>query len=170
MVCEVLIYPDKKLRQKSVLVHNFDDTLGQLLDNLYDTMIAQNGIGIAAIQIGVAQRALVINTPNEEGEQVRENLLEIVNPTIISNEGGATYNEGCLSVPGYYDEVERSEKILLRYFDRRGNAQELEATGLLAIAVQHELDHLDGRLFIEKLPLLVRKKFEKEWKKSHKNQ
>ena len=170
MVREVLIYPDKRLRQKSAVVQHFDDALGKLLDDMYDTMIEQNGIGIAAIQIGVPLRALVINTANEEGEQLRENLLEIINPHIVASEGGATYSEGCLSVPGYYEEGERSEKVVLQYCDRNGNAQTLEAAELLAIAIQHEIDHLDGRLFIEKLPLLVRKKFEKEWKKSHKNQ
>jgi peptide deformylase len=104
----------------------------------------------------------------EDGAQLSENLYEIINPVIVEKDGLTIYQEGCLSVPGYYDEVERAAHIKLRYFDRNGEQHEEEFTDLMAIAVQHEMDHLKGRLFIEKLSYLKRKKFEKEWKKKQK--
>lgn len=131
-----------------------------------DTMLAENGIGLAAIQVGVDLNALVILLPRDEDElQYREDLLEIVNPQIVSKDGTEVYREGCLSVPEYYDEVERAAEVEVRYQDRNGKEQTLKADGLLAIAVQHEMDHLQGHLFVERLPMLKRKKFEKEWKK-----
>ena len=162
----ILIWPDKRLRQKSRPVTAFDADLHRLLDDMNETMTAAAGVGLAAIQIGVALRALVINIPDEEGNQSPQNLLEIINPELIVKEGQILWQEGCLSVPEYYDEVSRFERVRIRYQDRDGVAQELEADELLAVAIQHEMDHLDGHLFVERLSLLKRKKFEKEWKKS----
>ena len=168
MVREILVYPNKKLREVSKKVTIFDASLHALLDDMYDTMIFKEGIGLAAIQIGMPLNALIINLADEEGVQKRENLYEIINPIIIEKEGINIYCEGCLSVPGYYEDVERAEHIKLSYQDRFGNIHEEEFKGLMAIAVQHEMDHLNGRLFIEKLSYLKRKKFEKEWKKNKK--
>ncbi|MGE4294334.1 MAG: peptide deformylase [Campylobacterales bacterium] len=162
----ILIWPDKRLRQKSRTVERFDAALHTLLDDMNETMTAASGVGLAAIQIGVALRALVINIPDDEGNQSPENLLEIINPELIVKEGEILWQEGCLSIPEYYDEVKRFEHVRLRYHDRNGAVQELEADGLLAVAIQHEMDHLDGHVFVERLPLLKRKKFEKEWKRS----
>ena len=168
MIREVLVYPNKVLREVSKDVTSFDASLHSLLTDMYDTMVFKEGIGLAAIQIGVPLNVLIINLVDEEGIQKIENLYEIINPLIVEKDGLTTYQEGCLSVPGYYDEIERAEHIKLRYFDRNGIQHEKEFTNLMAIAVQHEMDHLKGRLFIEKLSYLKRKKFEKEWKKKQK--
>lgn len=168
MVKEILVYPNKTLREKSKDVTSFDTSLHSLLDDMYDTMVSREGIGLAAIQIGVALNVLIINLVDEEGVQKPENLFEIINPHIIEKDGATTYQEGCLSVPGYYDDVERASHIKVTYFDRYGKKYEEEFMDLMAIAVQHEMDHLRGHLFIEKLSYLKRKKFEKDWKKQQK--
>lgn len=168
MILEILTYPNKLLREKSKDVTAFDSTLHLLLDNMYDTMVYKEGIGLAAIQVGVDLNVLIINLVDEEGMQKKENLYEIINPVITEKDGLVVYQEGCLSVPGYYDEVERAEHIKLAYYDRHGVKHEESFKDLMAIAVQHEMDHLLGRLFIEKISYLKRKKFEKEWKKKQK--
>lgn len=168
MIRNIVVYPDKRLKQRSKDVEEFDNELHILLDDMNETMIAGNGIGLAAIQIGVPLRVLLINLPDEEENQYPENLLEVINPIILEKKGSTTYTEGCLSVPDYYDDVERAEWIRVEFYNRHGKRQEIEADGLLAIAFQHEMDHLDGHLFIEKLSFLKRKKFEKEWKKKQK--
>ncbi len=165
MVLNIVEYPDKRLREKSKEVTTFDETLHTLLDDMYETMIDQKGIGLAAIQVAKPVRALIINLPNENDEQNKEDLIEIINPVIIEKEGEVYYQEGCLSVPTFYEDVKRFEKIKINYQDRHGNTKEMEADGLLAIAIQHEMDHLDGILFIDKLSYARRKKFEKEYKK-----
>ncbi len=168
MIRQIITYPDKRLFMRSNEVERFDEELHQLLDDMYETMIAKNGIGLAAIQVAVPLRALIINLPDEEGKQHKEDLLELINPVIVESRGTQVYTEGCLSVPEYYDDVERAEWVKVEYQDRYGNKKTIESDGLLAVAIQHEMDHLDGHLFIEKLPYLKRKKFEKEWKKKKK--
>lgn len=168
MIREILVYPNKILREVSKDVTLFDGSLHALLDDMYNTMLSKEGIGLAAIQIGVPLNVLIINLVDEEGIQKPENLYEIINPVIVEKNGSTVYQEGCLSVPGYYDEVERAEHIKLLYYDKEGKHHEEVFEGLMAIAVQHEMDHLNGRLFIEKLSYLKRKKFEKEWKKKPK--
>ena len=173
MVREIVVYPDKRLKQVSKEVTAFDETLHTLLDDMYDTMRAKNGVGLAAIQIGVDQRALIINIPLEnipegEDEQPKENTLEMINPVIIEKDGSTKFQEGCLSVPGVYEEVERAQHVKVAYFDRFGKKHTIEDDDFLAIAMQHEMDHLDGKVFIEKLSFTKRKKFEKEWKKRQK--
>ncbi len=169
MVREIVIYPDKRLKLISREVAAFDGALHDLLDDMYDTMIARNGVGLAAIQVGVDLRALIINVPleKEEGEhdQPKENTLEMINPVIIEKDGREKFQEGCLSVPGIYEDVERAKHVKVEYFDRYGEKQIIEDDGFLAIAMQHEIDHLDGKVFIEKLSYIKRKKFEKEWKR-----
>lgn len=168
MIREVLVYPNKLLRETSKDVMHFDAYLHTLLQDMFDTMVHSEGIGLAAVQIGEPLNVVIINLVDDEGCQKNENLYEIINPVILEKDGVTIYQEGCLSVPGYYDEVERAAHIKVAYFDREGNRHEEEFTDLMAIAVQHEMDHLKGRLFIEKLSYLKRKKFEKEWKKKQK--
>jgi len=173
MIRDIVIYPDEILHKISRPVESFDQELHTLLDDMYETMIAKNGVGLAAIQVAVPLRALIINIPveNEEGEPVdqpRENTLEIINPVIKAAEGSTRFQEGCLSVPGYYEEVERFEHVIIEYQDRYGEQFVIEDDGFLAIALQHEIDHLEGRVFVEKLSYTKRKKFEKEWRKKKK--
>ncbi len=165
MIREILVYPDKRLKEISEDVESFDEELHTLLDDMYETMIAKEGIGLAAIQVGIPLNALIINLADEEGNQKREDLIEVINPKIIKANGKEVYQEGCLSIPGFYEEIERAKEVTVEYFDRFGNKITKDLDGLLAIAMQHEMDHLKGRLFIEKLSYLKRKKFEKEWKK-----
>jgi peptide deformylase len=165
MILNIVEYPDKKLKEKSVEVEAFDNNLHELLNSMNNVMLESNGIGLAAIQVGHAKRILILNIPNEENEQPPENLLEIVNPVVVSTEGETTYQEGCLSVPKFYEDINRFEKISIEYQNRFGEKKTLDADGLLSIAIQHEMDHLNGILFIDKLSYSRRKKFEKEYKK-----
>ncbi len=165
MVREVLTYPDKRLKLVSKDVEVFDTELHILLEDMKETMYTNDGIGLAAIQIGIDKNVLVINLADEDGEQIHDNVEEIINPVILEANGSITYQEGCLSVPSVYEDVTRKEIIKVRYFNRYGEMIEKELEGLMAIVFQHELDHLQGHLFIEKLSYLKRKKFEKEWKK-----
>ncbi len=172
MVREIVVYPDKRLKLISQEVESFNGALHDLLDDMYDTMLARNGVGLAAIQVGIDLRALIINIPLEnadnEHDQPKENTLEMINPVIIEKDGSEKFQEGCLSVPGIYEEVERAKHVKVEYFDREGNKHVIEDNDFLAIAIQHEIDHLDGKVFIEKLSYMKRKKFEKEWKKRQK--
>lgn len=165
MKLTIVEYPDKKLREKSLKVEAFDDSLHQLLDAMYPIMMNTNGIGLAAIQVSYPLQVLILNIPNEDGEQVYENLLEIINPVITCQNGETVYQEGCLSVPSFYEDIKRFETTTINYQDRHGNTNTLEADGLLSIAIQHEIDHLNGILFIDKLTSSRRRKFEKEYKK-----
>lgn len=166
MTLEILKYPNPILRKKSQPVEVFDKSLHTLLDNMYETMIAGNGVGLAAIQVGVEKQILLINIPREDGEQFKEDLLEIINPTFLKQDGEIEWNEGCLSVPNFYENIMRFNEITLAYKDRFGKDKILQASDFLAVAIQHEIDHLNGVLFVDKLPILRRKKFEKELKKA----
>ncbi|ALV25332.1 peptide deformylase [Campylobacter iguaniorum] len=165
MILEVLTYPDKRLYDIGLEVTKFDDELGKFLDDMYETMIAKNGIGLAALQVGKPIRAFIVNLVNENEVQDKNDLLEIINPKFLKKDGEIVYQEGCLSVPDYYEDVRRAEHIEIEYFDRYGNKKTLEAKGLLAVAIQHENDHIDGHLFIERIGFNKRKKFDKEYKK-----
>ncbi len=169
MVREIVVYPDKRLKLISKEVESFDGALHDLLDDMYETMRAKNGVGLAAIQVGVDLRALIINIPLEEADgehdQPKENTLEMINPVIIEADGKKKFQEGCLSIPGVYEDVERAKHVKVKYFDRFGEEHIIEDDDFLAIAMQHEIDHLEGKVFIEKLSYIKRKKFEKEWKK-----
>ncbi|MGG7048400.1 MULTISPECIES: peptide deformylase [unclassified Campylobacter] len=166
MILEILTYPNKKLFTRSQEVTEFNSELHKLLDDMYETMLNSQGIGLAAIQVGIAKRILIINLVNEDGEQNKADLIEIINPVFELKQGETTFQEGCLSVPGYYEDVKRAEFVRVRYQDRFANEKVIEADGLLAIALQHENDHLDGHLFIERIGFNKRKKFDKEYKKN----
>ncbi len=171
MIQDIVIYPDKRLKMISKEVVDFDGELHALLDDMYETMVAKNGVGLAAIQIGVPKRVLIINVPIESDDenaetQPKENTLEVINPVITyRSDEMVKFQEGCLSVPGFYEDVERHAMVTIEYQDRNGKKFVIENDEFLAIALQHEIDHLDGKLFIEKLSFTKRKKFEKEWKK-----
>jgi peptide deformylase len=151
--------PDPLLRRKSVAVEAFTPELQTLIDDMFETMYAAPGIGLAAIQVGVPQRILVIDLQEpeeEEGEPVRRPLV-FINPEIVSaSDHLQSYNEGCLSVPEMYAEVERPDRIRARWLDRDGTPREEDLDGLLAVCLQHEMDHLEGILFIDHLSRLKR--------------
>lgn len=165
---EVITYPNPLLRQISKPVEVFNQELHTLLDGMYEAMLTKNGVGISAIQVAKPIRALLICIPDEEGNQHKENLLEVINPEIIEKEGEILFNEGCLSVPEFYEEVKRYSKIKVTYQNRFGEKCEIVAQDYLAVAFQHEIDHLNGVLFIDKLSILKRKKFEKALKQRQK--
>lgn len=164
----IVEYPDKKLKEKSKKVEKFDKELHDLLDAMYPLMIDTNGIGLAAIQVSHAKQVLILNIPDEEGQQPIENLIEMINPVITKKDGEIIYQEGCLSVPTFYEDIARFESITVNFQDRDANTKTLDADGLLSVAIQHEIDHLNGVLFIDKLSYSRRKKFEKEYKKMQK--
>lgn len=169
MAIRTIIYlPDPRLRALSKPVEAFDEGLSTLIDDMFETMYEARGVGLAAPQIGINIRLSVVDTSRDRSQQ-----LVLVNPEIIRKEGEAEYEEGCLSVPGAYDRVRRAEKVWLRAQDRAGNWFEMEADGLLGECFQHEIDHLDGKLFIDLLsPLkrsLARKKLEKFKRKQKPN-
>ena len=165
MIRDIITYPHKNLRKVSKSIDIFDQQLHSLLDDMYETMIQKEGIGLAAIQIDVPLRALIINIPNQDQQQSKETLLEIINPKILHSQGEIVYQEGCLSVPNFYEDIKRAQKIVLEFQNRDAKTIQREFEDLEAIAIQHEVDHLNGILFIDKLSFLKRKKFEKELKK-----
>lgn len=169
MILPIITYPNKQLKTVSRTVTDFDEKLHRFLDDMFETMLQSNGIGLAAIQVANPIRVLILCIPDEEGNQDKESLIEIINPVIHNPQGTTLYQEGCLSVPGFYEDVERFETLTLHYQNRHGESCFLEATDLLSIAIQHEIDHLEGKLFIEKLSYNRRKKFEKEYKKALKD-
>jgi len=164
-VLDIVTYPNKILREISRPVERFDSELHKLLDDMYETMTVKNGVGLAAIQVAVPIRALLIDIGDEEGKQSKDTLIEVINPEFLEWEGTQKDKEGCLSVPEYFDDVERYENVKVKFFDRFGKEHLMDADGLLSVAFQHETDHLDGHLFVERLDYIKRKKFEKEWKK-----
>ncbi|WP_291950275.1 peptide deformylase [Campylobacter sp.] len=170
MIRKIITYPNPRLFLQSQEVKEFDKQLHILLDDMYETMIENKGVGLAAIQVDVPLRVLIIDIGNEEGEQKdKQTLIEIINPIITAlNDEVISCNEGCLSIPGFYEDIMRYKNIRLDYQNRFGEKQNLIASDFLSVAIQHEVDHLDGHLFIEKLSFLKRKKFDKEFKKNFK--
>ena len=169
MIREVITYPNKLLRLKSKDVEQFDSKLHTLLDDMYETMMAETGVGLAAIQVAIPLNVLIINLPNEEDIQDKNDLIEAINPIITHKDGTQVFTEGCLSVPGFSEDVTRAKHIIVEYFDRNGQKQIMECEDFLAVAWQHEMEHLAGHLFIDNLSIIKRKKFEKEWKKKLKD-
>jgi len=150
----IITAPDARLKKKSKPVETVDDGVRRLMDDMIETMYAAPGIGLAAPQVGVLKRVIVLDI---EREDVKTGPLFMANPEIIdASDEDATYEEGCLSVPEHYSEVARPAKVTLRYLDRDGKKQEMKCEGLLATCVQHEIDHLDGVLFIDHISALKR--------------
>ena len=160
---QILEFPDPRLRTRAQPVAEVDDALRRLIDDMFETMYAAPGIGLAATQVNVHKRLLVIDI-----SETRDEPLALINPEIIAREGIEETEEGCLSVPGIYDKVTRAEKIRVRALDRTGKQIEMDADGLLAVCIQHEMDHLEGKLFVDYLSELkrtrIRKKLDKERK------
>ncbi|MBF0136798.1 MAG: peptide deformylase [Magnetococcus sp. DMHC-1] len=151
----ILHAPDRRLKQKSLPIQNVDDDIRRLMDDMLETMYKAPGIGLAAPQVGVLRRVIVVDvTWSKEKEE--KNPLYLANPEIVAREGEITWEEGCLSVPDNLAEVVRSEKITVQGLDRQGQAVTIQAEGLLAVCLQHEIDHLDGILFIDHLSRLKR--------------
>ncbi|MGC1182790.1 peptide deformylase [Legionella sp.] len=157
---KILYLPDPRLREISKPVVTFDDKLQTLIDDMFDTMYDAHGVGLAAPQIGICLRLSVIDVVGDKKDQI-----VIINPDIIASEGEKKFDEGCLSVPGAFDTVIRAEKVTVKALDRHGKPFEIKAEGLLAECLQHEIDHLNGKLFIDMLsPLrkaIARKKLDK---------
>jgi len=165
-VLDILTYPDKVLKQKTAPVENIDGALQTVFDNMATTMYQAPGVGLAAPQVGIGRSFIVYDiSPKEDGQD----LHVLVNPRIVSSEGEIlSENEGCLSVPDFRADVKRAERILVEGVDRDGNPLRFEAEGLLAIVVQHELDHLDGTLFIDRISALKRQMYKRRVKKEMK--
>jgi peptide deformylase len=151
----ILCYPDKRLREPGKPVEKFDVELHALIDDMAETMYAAPGVGLAAPQIGVSKRLFIIDVATDEDEP--SDLRVFINPEIVATEGATSFNEGCLSFPGIREDIDRAERVTVRALDKDGKPFELEAEGLLAIAIQHENDHLDGRLMIDHLSVLRRR-------------
>ena len=154
---KILEFPDPRLRTKATPVEAVDDALRTLIADMLETMYAAPGIGLAATQVDVHKRLLVADVSPDQSEP-----YAFINPEILEKDGVIVSDEGCLSVPGYYEEVERAEHIRLRYLDGNGDEQEMEAEGLLAVCIQHEIDHLDGKLFVDYLSEAKRQRIRKK--------
>ena len=160
-ILEILHYPDKRLRTVAKPVEKVDDSIRKLVEDMFETMYAAPGIGLAATQVDVHRRLLVADVSRDGSEP-----HALINPEIIEKDGVTVTEEGCLSVPGFYDSVERAEHIRVRSLDLDGQPFEFEAEGLLAVCIQHEMDHLDGKLFVDYLSeakrMRIRKKLVKD--------
>ena len=158
---DVLIYPDPRLRKLAAAVETVDNGIRQLVDDMAETMYAAPGIGLAAVQVNVQKRIIVIDISDDHND-----LKVFINPELIKQEGSQESEEGCLSVPGIYAPVTRAESIVVRALDRNGDEFTLETNGMLAVCIQHEIDHLDGKVFVDYLSRMkqqrIRKKLTKQ--------
>lgn len=164
-ILEIRKYPDEVLKEKSEKIKNIDGTLQKLIDDMIETMYKANGIGLAAPQVGISKRLIVVDTsPRDE----KQSLIVLINPEILEYEGEILSEEGCLSLPGFITRLNRNEKVFVKGMDRKGRELEIEAEGLLARALQHEIDHLEGKLLIDRISPLKRELFRKKYLKSKK--
>ncbi len=154
---QILTYPDSRLRQKARPVDAVDAQVRRLAQDMAQTMYAANGIGLAATQVGVAQRVVVVDVSAE-----RDRLQVLVNPRVHTRDGNHLGEEGCLSVPEVFEEVERALRVTVSYLDLDGEPRQMDADGLLAVCVQHEIDHLDGKLFVDYLSRLKQDRLRKK--------
>lgn len=157
---EILHFPDERLRTKAKPVETITKVHQTLMDNMLETMYAAPGIGLAATQVNAHEQIIVIDISEE-----KNNPYCLINPEIIAHSGKEKMDEGCLSVPDTYAEVERADSVVVKYLDRKGNEQQLEADGLLAVCLQHEIDHLQGKLFVDYLSKLKRERIRKKLEK-----
>lgn len=157
----ILQYPDPRLRTKAALITHIDDELRRIVDDMYETMYDSKGVGLAATQVNIHQRLFVMDvSPDKTGQ------ITVLNPEILSMEGEIYEDEGCLSVVGAYDKVKRAQKLRMRGMDLAGNTFELEAEDLMSVCVQHEIDHLNGILFVDHLSRLKQERIKKKMSKS----
>jgi peptide deformylase len=164
-VLTILRYPDPRLHQVAARVERFDDKIRQLINDMADTMYAAPGVGLAATQVDVHLRVIVIDI-----SETRDQLKVFVNPELTATSGVADREEGCLSVPDVYEKVQRAERVTVRAQDGDGRPYTLEAEGLLAVCIQHEMDHLEGRVFVEKLSRLKQNRIRARLKKQERRQ
>jgi len=153
----ILEFPDPRLRTRASPVESVDDGLKSLIDDLFEMMYEAPGIGLAATQVNVHKRVLVLDVSADKSEP-----CALINPVILEKDGVTATEEGCLSVPGYYEEVERAEHIRVKFIDRNGDDVDMEAEGLLAVCIQHEMDHLEGKLFVDYLSEAKRSRIRKK--------
>ena len=167
-VLEIKKYPEKILREKTFPVKKFNSELQRLIDDMIETMYAAFGVGLAANQVGVQKQVIVIDVSSREAVDVasppESPLIVLINPEIIASEGETEIEEGCLSLPGYMTVIKRAEKVRVRGLDRQGKPIEIEGTGLLSRALQHEIDHLNGLLLIDRIGRLKKELFKKRYK------
>lgn len=156
-ILEILVYPDERLRTVAKPVNVVNDEVRQLIKDMTETMYDAKGIGLAATQVNVHQQVVVMDLSEN-----RDDLRVLINPTIIERDGEQTYDEGCLSVPEYYAPVKRAERIKITALDEQGEIYELEADGLLAVCIQHEMDHLAGKVFVDYLSRLKQDRVKKK--------
>ncbi len=164
-ILTILEFPDDRLRKKAVEVKAVDGKVKKLVDDMLETMYQAKGVGLAATQINVQQRIVVIDVSEE-----RDNPLCLINPEIIMKEGTEESEEGCLSVPGFFEKVTRAERIKVKALNKEGQPFELDADDLLAVCIQHELDHLEGKLFVDYISSLKRQRIKKKLEKIHKQE
>ncbi len=162
-ILTILEFPDPRLRTVAKVVSEVNSEIGSLVDNMFETMYQAHGVGLAATQVNVHQRIIVMDTSEE-----KDSPICLINPEIIDQLGEEESDEGCLSVPGVFEPVKRAEQIKVKALDQKGEAFELEADGLLAICIQHEMDHLLGKLFVDYLSPLKRQRIKKKLAKMHK--
>ena len=162
-ILEICTYPEEVLRRPAQLVTNIDQEIIELADHMAHTMYEAPGIGLAANQVGVSKRLAIADISSHDPDS---ELIVLVNPEIIAAEGQLTIEEGCLSVPDYQAEVKRHEKVTVRGLDLHGEEVEIEAEGLLAVVLQHEIDHLNGLLFIDRISRLKRDLYKRKLRKS----
>jgi len=162
MVREIVIWPDPILKKKASPVSQVDDSIRSLVNDMFETMYAADGVGLAAPQIGVLKQVIVLDTTPRQPES---KPVAMINPQIIAKEGTTRYSEGCLSVPGEAEEVERAARVTAKFLDVSGREQTIEADGLLAVAIQHETDHLHGTMFVDYLSPLKRELIRKRMKR-----
>jgi len=160
---DILHFPDKQLRTKAQKISHIDDNLRTIISDMFETMYDAPGIGLAATQVNVHQRLMVIDV-SEDNDQP----LCFINPVITHKEGVELMQEGCLSVPGFYEDIERAEAITVKALDKQGKEFELTTDGLLAVCIQHEIDHLDGKLFVDYLSPLKRNRIRKKLERMEK--
>lgn len=159
----ILEFPDERLRKKAVKVQTVDDKIKNLVDDMLETMYESRGVGLAATQVNVHLRVIVIDVSEQ-----KDTPLCLINPEIIEKDGVEESEEGCLSVPGFFEKVKRAEHIKVKALDKDGKTYEFEARDLLAVCVQHEIDHLDGKLFVDYISPLKRQRIKKKLEKIHK--
>lgn len=164
-VLEIRKYPEEILKKKAEAITDINEDLHRLIDDMIETMYKANGVGLAAPQVGVSKRLIVVDTSPREANQ---SLIVLINPEISDSEGEILSEEGCLSLPGFITRLKRKEKILVKGLDRKGKEIEVQATGLLARALQHELDHLEGILLVDRISPLKRELFRRKYLKAKK--
>jgi peptide deformylase len=161
----ILRYPDERLHKRAGPVESVNGEIRRLIEDMAQTMYAAPGVGLAATQVDVHKQVIVIDI-----SETRDQLLVLVNPTILENRGVSDFEEGCLSVPGIFERIERAEWIKVRALDRDGQPFQLEASGLLSVCIQHEMDHLQGKVFVEYLSRLKQDRILARIKKQEKQQ